>query len=341
MSNKWWPYIFPGAYGLGIYAALRLVNDVISDFKFWLRPLSTNATELLVGLLVSYVFDAIIRHFLRKNQQRHATGVTSRVMLKEFAEIVFYIQLVTSCTLIPMAALTDDGLQWYDVVNIYLIPPLFWLLYYAIARGNASVKKSYEQQLHIEKITNDHLQTELLFLKAQYHPHFLFNALNTVYFQMDEDISKAKLTVEKLSELLRYQLYDQYQPVPVSRELEYLKSYIELQKMRMNENLCLEVAMDKDTNGQLIYPLLLLPLVENAFKYAGGDYWIKLEAKLAHNLLQVNISNAVPSIEPKAKKGGIGLENLQRRLALLYPSRHSLQVTKTDNCFTVLLKIEL
>jgi two-component system LytT family sensor kinase len=122
MSNKWWRYVFPAAYGLVIYAALRLVNDVISDFKFWLRPLSTNATELLVGLLVSYIFDAIIRHYLHKNQQRHATGVTSKVMLKEFAEIVFYIQLVTSCTLIPLAALTDDGLQWYDVVNIYLIP---------------------------------------------------------------------------------------------------------------------------------------------------------------------------------------------------------------------------
>jgi two-component system LytT family sensor kinase len=129
--------------------------------------------------------------------------------------------------------------------------------------------------------------------------------------------------------------------VPIQRELQYLKSYIELQKMRMNENLCLEVTMDEATQEQLIYPLLLLPLVENAFKYAGGDYWIKLEAKLTHNLLQFNISNAIPSLEMKAKKGGIGLENLQRRLALLYPNRHAFQVTKTDHCFAVTLKIDL
>lgn len=168
--------------------------------------------------------------------------------------------------------------------------------------GEMLQQKTYEQQLYIEKIANDQLQAELRFLKAQYHPHFLFNALNTVYFQMDEDTAQAKLTVEKLSELLRYQLYDQYQPVPISRELAYLTSYIDLQKMRMNDNLSLYVYFDKNLGEQLIYPLLILPLVENTFKYAGGEYWIKIEARLKNTTLQFDISNATPAIEMKEKK---------------------------------------
>jgi LytS/YehU family sensor histidine kinase len=194
----------------------------------------------------------------------------------------------------------------------------------------------------LEKITNDKLQTELKFLKAQYHPHFLFNALNTIYFQMDENVADAKKSVEKFSELLRYQLYDQQQQVSMSQEMEYLKNFIELQKIRASEKLKLNVQLDDKLNGQQVYPLLFLPLVENAFKYVGGDYILSVKVGIHENEIDFSVENSIETSPPtlklrRARPNGIGLENLKRRLDLLYPGRHVLKTeTKNDRFFATM-----
>jgi LytS/YehU family sensor histidine kinase len=180
----------------------------------------------------------------------------------------------------------------------------------------------------------------LKFLKAQYHPHFLFNALNTIYFQMDEDVTAAKESIEKFSELLRYQLYDQQQTVPVSQEIRYLTNFIQLQQTRSSEKLKLEVVFDERLNGQQVYPLLFLPLVENAFKYVGGDYHIRIEAKVEGPVIRFEVGNGVPERILLKKEGGIGLENLRRRLELLYPGRHELIAEKKENNFDAVLRLK-
>lgn len=341
MYSKRWKYFFPAVYGLCVYISIRLVTDVISGNRFWMRPWQVTAIEVAGSLLIGYIFVAALHRLLKRNLQRYDPPGSTGAAIREFAGVALFTELVCTCTIIPVTALTDDGLQWFDVVNTYLIPLLFCLLYYAFIRGNAFVRKSYEQQLQIEKIGKDQLQTELRFLKAQYHPHFLFNALNTVYFQMDEDVSRAKQTIEELSELLRYQLYDQQQTVSIRQELQYLQSFINLQKTRMNDHLSLTVAFDEKLNGQQLYPLLLLPLVENAFKYAGGAYWIRIQASLDNDRLHFHVSNAKPGSIVQRKAGGIGLENLKRRLALLYPGRHSLQLSDTEQHFTADLTINI
>jgi len=342
MQQKWQRLLFPVVYGLIIYTSIRLVNDVITGTRFWMRPWATNAIEIAVAILSSYIYFWGVHKLLERNQRRFSGHISTRSLIKEFAVVALYVELVSSLLITPMAALTDDGLTWYDTVDIYLIPLLYLLLYYALIRGNASMRKSYEQQLQIEKISNEQLQTELRFLKAQFHPHFLFNALNTVYFQMDEDVSRAKQTIEELSELLRYQLYDQQQQVSIRQELQYLQSYIKLQQSRMNDHLDLQVTFDDALNGQQVYPLLLLPLVENAFKYAGGAYWISISARLEDGQLQFCVSNAKPELIPERKhSSGMGLEKLRRRLALLYPNRHALDITDNGHSFTAQLNIGL
>jgi LytS/YehU family sensor histidine kinase len=182
--------------------------------------------------------------------------------------------------------------------------------------------------------------TELKFLKAQYHPHFLFNALNTIYFQMDENTGAAKESIEKFSELLRYQLYDQQQTVAVSQEIRYLVNFIQLQQTRSSEKLQLEVFFDERLNGQQVYPLLFLPLVENAFKYVGGDYHIRIDGRVEGPEIRFEVGNSVPKEVPIRKEGGIGLENLRRRLELLYPGRHSLVAEKKDGNFDATLIVQ-
>jgi LytS/YehU family sensor histidine kinase len=240
---------------------------------------------------------------------------------------------------------TDDGMQWYDLVDVNTIPLLYVLIYYGVVRSNTFLKAFVDSKVQLEKITNDQLQTELKFLKAQYHPHFLFNALNTIYFQMDENVGEAKKSVEKFSELLRYQLYDQQQTVTIGQELKHLQNFIQLQEVRSSEKLQLAVHFDDGLNGQQVYPLLLLPLVENAFKYVGGDYWIRIEAKAEGTGLRFSVSNAIPAIPSElplssGKNGGIGLENLGRRLQLLYPEKHHFQTGKSGGVFTAELVLQ-
>ena len=344
VQSKLWKYIFPPLYGLLVYFTIRLLLDSVTGMKFWeRRRWGQTALELGYCLLISYLFVWVFHRLFRWFEVRWPAEVSYRRVIRELL-YVFVVNLIfQNLFLTSFAALTDDGLQWFDVADINTIPLLYVLIYYGIFRSGAFLNAYIAGKVQLEKITNDKLQTELKFLKAQYHPHFLFNALNTIYFQMDENVEEAKKSVEKFSELLRYQLYDQQQTVPIHQEIHYLQNFIQLQLIRSSERLQMQVHFDEKLNGQQIYPLLLLPLVENAFKYVGGDYWLRIEAALEDEQLRLTVRNAVPTNipVPVTKAGGIGLENLQRRLQLLYPDRHDFRVEKQEGQFMAELRINL
>lgn len=238
-------------------------------------------------------------------------------------------------------SLRNDIISWADIVDINMIPTLYAIVYYGIARSRTWLKAYVNNKMQLEKLTNDHLETELKFLKAQYHPHFLFNALNTIYFQMDEDVAGAKKSTELLSSLLRYQLYDQQQQVPIKQELEYLQDYIQLQRIRASQKMRLMVAFDENLADQQVYPLLLLPLVENALKYVGGDYKIDISANITEKGLLFKVYNDVPAtMKLKDNYSGIGHENLKRRLELLYPNRHCLIAGGEADSYIAQLELE-
>jgi len=341
--NRFLRYGFPSLYGLTVYFTIRLLLDSVTGMRFWRdRPWTQNAFELVCSIVFSYLFIAACNRLFRYFDRRWpATDLSYKRVIRELLWLFGLNLVFQNVLLLPMAAFTDDGAQWYDVIDINTIPLLYSLIYYGIARSRTFLKAYIEGKVQLEKITNDQLQTELKFLKAQYHPHFLFNALNTIYFQMDENVVEAKKSVEKFSELLRYQLYDQQQTVPISQEIHYLENFIQLQQIRSSEKLQLSVHFDSRLSGQQVYPLLFLPLVENAFKYVGGDYWIHIEAVLNGDELNFSVRNAIPGEIAAAKSGGIGLENLKRRLALLYPGRHSFHAQREKEEFIASLSLHL
>jgi len=336
-----WKYIFPPLYGLFFYTILRLVSDLTMEDKFWERRWQQNVIEVGACILMSFGLVRLPGYFVRKFQKRREQNSVRMVFL-EFGEILLITMIIATGVSSLVHVLSNDypiGIDDLVIVNVLL--GLFVLLHYAIVRGNSFIQAFIEQKLLVEKIRNDQLQTELKFLKAQYHPHFLFNALNTIYFQMDENVGAAKKSVEKFSELLRYQLYDQQQTVSVSQEIHYLKNFIQLQQTRTSEKLQLEVHFDETLNGQQVSPLLFLPLVENAFKYVGGQYHLNVQARQREKTIEFEVENSVPAEVPVRKEGGIGLENLKRRLELLYPGRHTLIAEKKGNKFIAALHIEL
>jgi hypothetical protein len=340
-------YIFPALYGLLVYFTVRLLHDTDIHQRFWERRFYINAVEMTCSAIVGYLSIYIFQRLFKYYDKRWPVQLSYWGMVRELMILVGVNLVLVNVIFVPMdMALHQDDwkawwIPWADVADINMIPTLYAIIYYGIARSSTWLKAYVNNKVQLEKVINDHLETELKFLKAQYHPHFLFNALNTIYFQMDEDIEGAKSSIEKFSELLRYQLYDQQQQVPVINEIEYLQSFIDLQKIRSTDKLQMNITFDKALNGQLVYPLLFLPLVENAFKFIGGDYKLIIDAQLLNNEIVFMVENSIPGFKPLvAKSSGIGLENLKRRLDLLYPGKYSLLTENGGNTFTAELKFQ-
>jgi len=325
-------YIFPAIYGLLVYFTIRLLHDTDIRLRFWTRAWTINTIEIVLSVLVGYAGVYLFRRLFKYYDSRWPLQFRYQNLVRELAIMVGANLVLVNIVFTPWVIILNGKLYWDDLADICIIPTLYAIVYYGIARARTYMMAYVDNRVLLEKITNDHLQTELKFLKSQYHPHFLFNALNTIYFQMDEDLPGAKKSIEKFSELLRYQLYDQQQQVPVTNEIEYLKTFIDLQQVRSTSRMQLKVDFDTTLNGQLVYPLLFLPLVENAFKFVGGDYRLNINAAVTGKVINFRVENSVPEFEsPAIRKGGIGLENLKRRLNLLYPGKHSF-FTKKEHC---------
>lgn len=203
----------------------------------------------------------------------------------------------------------------------------------------------FAQRELIRKIEVEKLNTELEYLKAQINPHFLFNSINTIYFQIDKQNQAARHTLSSFSEMLRYQLYEcNGREVSVEKEVSYLKNYVDLQRMRKDENYSIAFSAGDSVRGFSIAPLLLIPFVENAFKHVshfnkGNE--IRINLSRDENRFHFTVYNTRDSRRKVADEGGIGLRNVQRRLELIYNGRHTLEVQDLPDSFHVELTLQL
>jgi len=194
------------------------------------------------------------------------------------------------------------------------------------------------------------LEAELNLLKGQLHPHFLFNTLNNLYALTLTQSPRSPAVVIGLSEILRYMLYEaNTETVSLKRDVEILESYIALEKIRYEERLDLNFSINGVSEDQRIVPLLILPLVENAFKHGTsekiGQAWINIDLNVKNNLLKFKIANSKAEPETAKQKNSdhssIGLANVVKRLGILYPSSHQLRILEEDEVFAVILEINL
>ena len=204
----------------------------------------------------------------------------------------------------------------------------------------------YGQQLIIQKITVEKLNAEVNFLRAQVNPHFLFNVLNNLYALTLKKSALAPDVVLKLSDMMEYMLYDSTDArVLLEKEVTYLNNYIELERLRFSGRATITFSIPAALNGHEIAPLLLLPLAENAFKHGlskqAENSWLKADLSLDKSTLTFLIENSKPVSAIPESKGGIGLDNLRKRLDLLYPARYHLEIDDKKNTFLAKLVIEL
>ena len=198
-----------------------------------------------------------------------------------------------------------------------------------------------------QRLKSEGLESELRFLKSQINPHFLFNALNNVYSLSLIQSEKTPDTILKLSEMLRYILYDcNQEKVPLNKELAFIRNYVDLMKLKDDQIQNIKLTLPIVSSSDMIEPMLFVPFVENAFKHSKIEDlvngWINIELTLSNRQLIFTIKNSVPELSyTKDSVGGIGLENVRRRLQLLYPQRHELFIDKTEQQFTAQLSILL
>lgn len=202
----------------------------------------------------------------------------------------------------------------------------------------------FEQKRLLGKTAVEKLQAEVNYLRAQLNPHFLFNVLNNLYGLTLKKSDDAPDMVLKLSEMMEYMLYQtEADQVPLDNEIQYLRNYIELEKVRYGNHAEFVFEVNGDTGQHMIAPLLLLPLVENAFKHgvskSAHKAWLHCSINCEATVLNVHVENNKQQPTSKARNGGIGLVNLQQRLNLLYPGHHTIQIKNEADRFSVFLTL--
>jgi histidine kinase len=201
-------------------------------------------------------------------------------------------------------------------------------------------------QRRLGEMAKEKAEAELNFLKSQINPHFLFNSLNSVYFLIDRDNESARQALHKFSDMLRYQLYEcNDDKISIEKEISFLKDYLDLQQLRKDENYSVEFHASPGVKGFSIEPLLLMSFVENAFKHISHNShkinFVKLDLNRQNGVFQFSVQNSKEQAVTENTRSGIGLNNVKRRLELLYPGKHELKIADSAELFTVDLKLKI
>ncbi|SNY95470.1 Histidine kinase [Flagellimonas pacifica] len=203
----------------------------------------------------------------------------------------------------------------------------------------------------LHELEKRQLTTELKFLRSQVSPHFFFNTLNNVYSLTLEKSNKAPEVILKLSELMRYLLYaTRKRKQDLKSEIDCIQNYIDLERIRFDDSLQIDIGISGDMENKTIAPMLLVPLIENCFKHGAtksiGEIHIAIDINVTDDYMYFNVSNTVPKKEVEGKVatrgGGIGLSNVKKRLELGYtPEDYELSIFEKDNMFHVNLKLKV
>ncbi len=243
--------------------------------------------------------------------------------------------------------------SWIDLllpdfyfISYYTIPAL--MLYtgvFMVLTTLLKLSRSWFMLLRFERMTTTY---QLQSLQSQINPHFLLNSLQTIYALSLEKSKASPEVILQLSDILKYTLYETGQPtVELEKEIAMIRDYVDMYRYRVDPDLT-DIRMEEigDPEGLMIAPMLLIPFIENSFKHSKiedlKNGWIDIKLKTKGEELELEIKNSIPEIESiKDKQGGIGLENVKRRLELIYPNKHNLNVKKIEKEFCVNLNITL
>ncbi len=226
-----------------------------------------------------------------------------------------------------------------------LMLPVKLAIFFLVGSVSTLISISIQTATRLHQVETDQLQAELRQLKAQIHPHFLFNTLNSIYALAIRKDDRTAETIVKLSDFMRYMIRDAHRnKVPLEKETDYINNYIDLQRARLRDSVPIHYTLEGDVAGQQIAPLLLFSFIENAFKHGVNpdeDSLIRIELRVQSNELRLHVFNHKVRTSHIEASNGVGMPNAKDRLRLLYPNAHQLLIDDAPGHFQVALTLTL
>ncbi|UCE92872.1 MAG: histidine kinase [Flavobacteriaceae bacterium] len=324
-----------------IYFVFNFFRFATINNDYW-YSLKSNLIEFPLNIIITYftIYYLIPRYILKKKYLQFLLLFISSLM-------IFYLvrtglnYILVSENIWPEAQGNQEPFTVIHVVEL-IIGAI-----YVIALVSA-IKLTYDwanEKKRNEDLQRIQLQTELNFLKSQIQPHFFFNTLNNLYALVIKQSPNAPNVVMKLSEIMQYVLYEVKEPkISLMKSINYLYSYLELEKLRYGDRVKSEISIDGDIDEVEVPPLLFLPFIENCFKHGARnqeDINVLISFVVKDNFLYFTVTNNYVKQNGEKPKHGIGIENVKRRLQLLYGSAYSLKTRAKGNEYSVNLKLPL
>jgi hypothetical protein len=336
---------YPPAFNdFQIYNGLRLfmVFLFISIFLFTSQIFVNEGVLVIILLIIPGVLVAVLYNYflLYKNKLAGKIKAYRWYLWGLFGFIIFLFILIAAENNVPEIILFGFGL---DALLFFVIFPLSVLIF---KKYDTFIGKIDTLSVQVNQST-----ANLSFLRSQINPHFLFNALNTLYgAALMENAEKTSDGIQKLGDMMRFMLHEnQMDKIPLSREIDYLRNYLDLQMLRFAKEDHLEVTIhigEEHCQGD-ISPMLLIPFVENAFKHGistKSKSWIKINLRCLQGSVHLDVVNSMhpkKATEDPKDESGIGLENVKSRLAHFYPQKHNLTIVANDTEHFVHLSVQL
>ncbi len=292
---------------------------------------------LLIGIYYALYFK-FTPQLLLKNKVLPYIGILILIFLgyRHFPELICTILPENDWTRIPIRP--NGGLRGYTRLGVLFV-------YLAAVVGFSIIANLRDVMKTNQRLENEKTIAELALLKSQVNPHFLFNSLNSIYYLAIKKTDEAPKAIIALSDMMRYVLTEASDAaVSLEKEVDYIQKYINLQKLRLPKHTQVHTEIAVTNEDLEIAPLLLIPFIENAFKYgvsARKKTTIDLQIKADDRQLNMVIRNEIIDYEPATTKTQIGIENVQKQLNLIYPHRHTLVITNNNGLFKVVLKLHL
>jgi two-component system, LytTR family, sensor kinase len=335
LINGFWWFLEPKQWWLRhlLFWTYRFNNYVFYALGWEEIDTSAGTTAMIgevlmyIGFVYFHVFFLIPKVLFSKKIVFYIVATLISLLSFTYLEFIFFEINTMSITFTSLHDPIVNGIETYlQVTGLRII-----------------VEYLYTQK-RLQELRTESLTTELSYLKSQLNPHFLFNTLNNIAVLSEKYPEKVTSTIVDLSNVLRYQLYEsEKEQVFLSKEIENLRQNLELEALRLND-VRHNIRVEGNINATTVAPLLFLPFLENAVKHSAdlaGKVYIDIVFKIEDNILIFTAENSKPPIKARQLLGGIGLKNIRRRLALLYPEKHELTIEETPLIYKAILTLIL
>lgn len=337
LSNRW---VYHSIFWLCFLLLLTFIETYNQEHSFFYALSNEIINVFFYAIVIYFNLKYLIPNYLTKNKFLTYGGllVLSAIIITPLKVIVFYFKYGNS----PEAQNgLIQNLNWYFIFTFII----------ASASTLVTIVTDWVKQVRErQQLQTQTMASELRFLKSQINPHFLFNTLNNLYALTLKKSDKAPEIVIKLSEMMRYMLYEcNEKRVLLSKEVNYIYNYLDLEKLRQGKNVDITFETEGEISDQTIAPLMFIPFLENSFKHGLSNQiskgFVNIRLSAERNKVYFFIENSkaekLPQKDKNRPSGGIGLVNVHRRLNLLYPNSFELNIDDTPTTYAVNLYIEL